>query len=446
MALPTVLELAADLAAGRSSSRALVGAALDRIADAKGEGARAFIQVDREAALAAAEASDRLRAYGVVPSPLAGLPISIKDLFDIAGQRTLAGSKALRDAPLAKADAPAVARLRAAGAIIVGRSNMVEFAYSGVGANPHYGTPGNPADRSRVPGCSSSGAAVSVADQMAVIALGTDTGGSIRIPAALCGISGFKPTQYRVPRDGGVPLSTTLDSFGPLGPSIACCAIADAVLAGEPVAAPVPMPLAGLRFAVPKNYVLDGIDETVGRAFERALKTLSARGAKISEMHFPALDQLSAANAAGGFAVAEAYAWHRKLLAEQRADYDPRVASRIEPGAKMTAADYIALGQRRRELIESANRSTAPFDAVLLPTVAIVAPKQSELAADADYYRLNGLILRNCALGNFLDRCAASIPIHQAGELPVGLMLMGEHGGDIRLLALAAAAEAALVG
>jgi aspartyl-tRNA(Asn)/glutamyl-tRNA(Gln) amidotransferase subunit A len=446
MALPTVLQLADDLAAGRSTSRKLVGAALERIADAKGEGARAFIRVDREAALAAAEASDKLRGYGVVPSPLAGLPISIKDLFDIAGQRTLAGSTALRDAPLAKADAPVVARLRAAGAVIVGRTNMVEFAYSGVGANPHYGTPGNPADRSRVPGGSSSGAGVSVADQMAVIALGTDTGGSIRIPAALCGVTGFKPTQYRVPRDGGVPLSTGLDSFGPLGPSIACCAISDAVLAGEPVVVPAPLPLAGLRFAVPKNYVLDGIDATVARAFERALKTLSARGAKISEINFPALDQLATVNAAGGFAPVEAYAWHRKLLAERRGDYDPRVASRIEPGSKMTAADYIALLQGRRALIASAKKTTAPYDAVLMPTVPIVAPKQSELAADADYFRLNGLILRNCALGNFLDRCAASIPIQQPGELPVGLMLMGEHGGDHRLLSVAAAAETALAG
>jgi aspartyl-tRNA(Asn)/glutamyl-tRNA(Gln) amidotransferase subunit A len=444
--LPTVLQLAADLAAGRTTSRQLVGAALDRIEDGQGEGARAFIRVDREAALAAAEASDRLRRYGVVPSPLAGLPISIKDLFDIGGQRTLAGSTALRDAPPAKADAPTVARLRAAGAIIIGRTNMVEFAFSGIGANPHYGTPGNPADRTRVPGGSSSGAGVSVADQMAVIALGTDTGGSIRIPSALCGVTGFKPTQYRVPRDGGVPLSTTLDSFGPLGPSIACCAIADAVLAGEPVSVPAPLPLAGLRFAVPKNYVLDGLDTMVSRAFERALKILSERGAKISEINFPALNELSTVNAAGGFAVAEAYAWHRPLLAERRADYDPRVASRIELGAKMSAANYIALGEKRVELIASADQTTAPYDAVLMPTVAIVAPKQSELAADADYHRLNLLILRNCALGNFLDRCAATIPIHRGGELPVGLMLMGEHGGDHRLLAIATAAEAALGG
>ena len=444
MTLPTVLQLAADLAAGRATSRDLVGAALARIEDAKGEGARAFISVDREGALAQAEASDRLRARGVVPSPLAGLPVSIKDLFDIAGQRTLAGSKALRDAPPATTDAPAVARLRAAGAVIVGRSNMVEFAFSGIGANPHYGTPGNPADRARVPGGSSSGAGVSVADRMAVIALGTDTGGSIRIPAALCGVSGFKPTQYRVPRAGGVPLSTTLDSFGPLGPSIACCAIADAVLAGEPPTVPAPLPLAGLRFAVPQNYVLDGLDQTVARAFERALKTLAAQGARIAEIRFPALDELTAVYATASFAVAESYAWHRKLLAERRADYDPRVASRIEPGARMSAADYIVLCGRRAELIAGANATTAPFDAVLMPTVPIVAPKQSELAADADYYRLNALILRNCALGNFLDRCAATVPIHRAGELPAGLMLMGEHGGDRRLLSVAAAAEAAL--
>jgi aspartyl-tRNA(Asn)/glutamyl-tRNA(Gln) amidotransferase subunit A len=279
---------------------------------------------------------------------------------------------------------------------------------------------------------------------MAVVGLGTDTGGSIRIPAALCGITGFKPTQYRVPRDGGVPLSWSLDSFGPLAPSIACCAITDAILANEPVAVPEPLPLAGLRFAVPKNYVLDGMDQIVGGAFARALSHLSEAGARIKEIKFPELDELATINAGGGFAPVEAYAWHRKLLAERGNQYDPRVSQRITKGTEMSAADYIDLCQRRTGLIARASRTTAPFDAVLMPTVAIVAPKQSEFAKDADYFRLNGLILRNCALGNFLDRCAATLPIHRGGELPVGLMLMGEHGGDHRLLSVAAAAEAAL--
>src|SRR6202011_4023382 len=233
-ARPTLQTLAADLNAGRTTSRELVEAALARIADPAGEGKRAFVKVYDAAARAAADAQDRLRKAGYVASPLAGIPVSIKDLFDVAGEVTLAGSKALDDASPAPADAPIVARLKAAGAVIIGRTNMTEFAFSGVGINPHYGTPGNPYDRSLIPGGSSSGAAVSVGDGQAVVAIGTDTGGSVRIPAAFCGIAGFKPTQYRIPRDGVVPLSPTLDSIGPLANSIACCAIADAIMAGEP--------------------------------------------------------------------------------------------------------------------------------------------------------------------------------------------------------------------
>jgi len=443
--LPTVQQLAADLAAGKTSSRAQVEAALARIDDPAGEGSRAFLRVDRAAALAAAEASDRLRAHGIVPSPLAGLPVSIKDLFDIAGQVTTAGSKILRGEAPAAADAPTVARLRAAGAILVGRTNMTEFAYSGVGINPHYGTPGNPAGRSRIPGGSSSGAGVSVADRMAVVGLGTDTGGSVRIPSALCGVTGFKPTQYRVSRDGAVPLSFTLDSIGPLAPSVTCCAIVDAILAGEPPEPPAPLPIAGLRFAVPKNFVLDGMDEQVAAAFSRALSNLSRAGAMVSEISFPELDAQAAANAGGGFSVAEAMYWHRPLIARDASAYDPRVLTRIRRAEQMSAADYVEVQHRRQALIAAAARRTAPFDAVLMPTVPIVAPKIADLEHDDQAFgRTNMLILRNSALGNFLDRCAASLPCHRPDELPVGLMLMGEHGDDRRLLAVALAVEAVL--
>ena len=204
-----------------------------------------------------------------------------------------------------------VARLRAAGAVIVGSTNMSEFAFSGVGFNPHYGTPGNPADRKRVPGGSSSGAAVSVADRMAVAALGTDTGGSVRIPAAVCGIVGFKPTARRVPIDGVVPLSTSLDSIGPLANSVECCAIVDAVFAGEPIAVPAPVPLAGLRLAVPMHFVMDDLEPVVAAAFERALKALSGIGVKIEHIDLPELNELNTINARGTFAASEAYAWHR---------------------------------------------------------------------------------------------------------------------------------------
>src|SRR5258706_15013802 len=252
---PTVLDLAAAWRAGHTSSRDLVEMALARIADPDGEGPRTFVKVYADTARAAADAQDRLRRAGYVASPLAGLPVSVKDLFDIAGERSLAGSKALDDLPPAQHDAPIVARLRAAGAVLIGRTNMTEFAFSGVGINPHYGTPGNPADRRLIPGGSSSGAAVSVGDGQAVVAIGTDTGGSVRIPAAFCGITGFKPTQYRILRDGAVPLSTTLDSIGPLANSIACCAIADAIMAGEPPGAPAPGPGRGSGAAPPRGHV-----------------------------------------------------------------------------------------------------------------------------------------------------------------------------------------------
>jgi len=434
---PTIGQLAADLAAGRTSSRTLTEEALDRIGDAKGEGKRAFIKVYKTQALAAADASDVLRKAGIVASPLSGIPVSIKNLCDVAGEITLSGSRALDDAPPAEEDAPVVARLRAAGAVIVGSTNMSEFAFSGVGFNPHYGTPGNPADRKRVPGGSSSGAAVSVADRMAVAALGTDTGGSVRIPAAVCGIVGFKPTAQRVPIDGVVPLSTSLDSIGPLANSVECCAIVDAIFAGEPIEVPEAVHLAGLRFAVPRHFVMDDLHPVVAKAFERALKTLAAKGVRVEEIDLPQLDELPAINAKGGFAASEAYAWHKELIARRGGDYDPLVAPRIRRGAEMSAADYIELLGKRTDLQKRVSAVTANYDVVVTPTCAIVAPTLDEVATPEGFTRKNMLLLRNTTVGNFLDRCSISLPCHEAGELPVGFMLMGEAMADKRLLAMA---------
>jgi aspartyl-tRNA(Asn)/glutamyl-tRNA(Gln) amidotransferase subunit A len=445
---PTVLSLAEDLAAGRTSSRALVEAALARIADPAGEGARSFVKVYADNARAAADAQDRLRKAGYVASPLAGLPVSIKDLFDVAGEPTLAGSKALDDRPPATRDAPVVARLRAAGAILIGRTNMTEFAFSGVGINPHYGTPGNPHDRRLIPGGSSSGAAVSVGDGAAIVAIGSDTGGSVRIPAALCGIVGFKPTQSRIPRDGVIPLSTTLDSIGPLANSVACCAIADAVMAGEPPGelewAPPPVPVDGLRLGVPQSFVLGGLAPEVASAFADACAALSRAGARIVDLMLEELNEIPAINAAGGFAPIEAYAWHKPLLARRGADYDPRVRTRIERAGGMDAVDYINLCTARADLIARVAARTAGFDALLMPTVAITAPPIAAFERDADYRHLNAQILRNPSVINFLDRCAVTIPIQPPGSPPVGLMVVGEHGADRRLLGIARGIEAAL--
>ena len=435
-------QLQSDLARG-GKSRSLVEQCLARIADQSGEGQRAFLKIHAEDALAAAEFYDRLRACGAAPSPFPGIPVSIKDLFDIAGDVTTAGSVVLKDASPARNDAPAVARLRAAGFIPIGRTNMTEFAFSGLGINPHYGTPSNAYDRAaaRIPGGSSSGAAVSVTDGMAFGALGTDTGGSCRIPAALCGIVGFKPTAHRVPTAGAFPLSTSLDSVGPLAATVACCAALDAVLAGEPLIDLPPFPLAGLRIAVPQTMVLENVEPAVARAFESALAVLGKVGARIVDVPLRELAELPQINAKGGLAAPEAYAIHRSLILKAEKMYDPRVLARILRGQEQDAADYIDLLNARADFIRRVAAVTAPYDALVMPTVPVTPPRLADLAADDAYRDTNFLVLRNPSIANFLDRCSVSIPCHQAGDPPVGLMLIGEHGADRRLLAIAAAIE-----
>jgi aspartyl-tRNA(Asn)/glutamyl-tRNA(Gln) amidotransferase subunit A len=445
----TLLPLAAlarSLEQGKTTSRRLVEAALARIADASGEGGRAFTKVHAHDALAAADASDRMRKEGVAASPLAGLPVSIKDLFDVAGDVTTAGSTILRDRPPARADALAVARLRSAGAIVIGRSNMTEFAFSGIGINPHYGTPANPYDRAsrRVPGGSSSGAAVSVSDGMAAFALGTDTGGSVRIPAALCGIAGFKPTTARVPREGAFPLSTTLDSVGPLAPTVACCATVFQVLAG---AEPRPLErseLSGMRLGVPGGHMVADLDVEVAEAFESALNRLSRRGAKISHLEVPEFAEAARASAGGGISPPEAYAVHRKWL-DRDQEIDPRVLERILRGGSVTAADYIDLLATRAALMKRFARENHPVDALIMPAVPRIAPRIESLERSPEAFRVaNGNMLRNTSVINFLGGCAVSLPIHAPGAAPVGLMVVGFAGDDERVLSAGIAIEAAL--
>jgi aspartyl-tRNA(Asn)/glutamyl-tRNA(Gln) amidotransferase subunit A len=441
--LPTLTALADDLENGRTNSRKLVDECLARIADKSGEGGRAFVHVDVEAAIEAAKAMDRLRDVKAAPSPYAGIPVSIKDLFDIKGQVTRAGSRALEDSAPAEADAPVVARLRRAGFIVIGRTNMTEFAFSGIGINPHYGTPKSTWQRhvGHVPGGSSSGAAVSVADGMAYGALGTDTGGSCRIPAAYNGIVGFKPTQRRVPLEGGVPLSFTLDSFGPLARTAQCCAVLDAVLANEPVRPLQPRPIKGMRLAVPTTVALDELEDEVARAFERALATLSRQGALIERIEVPEFLDVGVMNTKGGFAAVESYAWHRYLIASHGDVYDPRVSLRILRGEAISAADYIDLLQMRKSLIARATARLAPYDAFVMPTTAITPPRIADLADDQAFTKANLLSLRNCTLINMIDGCAISLPCHREGDAPVGLMLAASGGSDRRIFELAAAME-----
>jgi len=443
---PTLATLADDLDSGRTSARKLVDECLARIADTSGEGARAFIHVDAEAAIEAAEAMDRLREVKAAPSPFAGIPVSIKDLFDVNGQVTRAGSRALDGSAPAEADASAVARLRRAGFIVIGRTNMTEFAYSGIGINPHFGTPKGAWQRSvgHVPGGSSSGAAVSVVDRMAHGALGTDTGGSCRIPAAFNGIVGFKPTQRRVPLDGGVPLSFTLDSFGPLARTVGCCAVLDAVLANESVKPLQPRSIKGMRLAVPTTVALDELEEAVARTFERALETLSRQGALIERIAVPEFLDVGVMNTKGGFAAAESYAWHRYLIISHGNVYDPRVAMRILRGEAISAADYIDLLEMRKSLIARSTVRLAPYDALVLPTTANTPPRIADLADDKAFTAANLLALRNCTLINMIDGCAISLPCHREGEVPVGLMLAAAGGSDRRIFELAAAMEAVI--
>ena len=443
----TVAQLAADLAGGRTTSRRLTEEALARIADPAGEGARAFLKVYSQDALAEADYSDRLRKSGVRRSLVDGLPVSLKDLFDVAGDVTRAGSRIFERSSPAKADAAAVARLRAAGAVFVGRTNMVEFAFGTTGINPHYGTPKNPWDRAtgRIPGGSSSGAAVAQADGMCAMALGSDTRGSVRIPAALCGVTGFKPTTRRVPREGAFPLSYTLDSIGPLANSVACCAAYDAILAGEPPEPLPELPVKGLRLLVPKSEVREGLDREVADAFAAAIDRLARAGALATEKPVPAFDRQSEYFKGGGYAGAEAYAIHRKN-ADRLGEYDARVAKRVMLGKDLSAADYVDFGLLRAAFQREVEAALAPFDAFLLPSVPCIAPPIAEVdASDEAYFRWNMRILRTVGLVNFLDGCAVSLPCQAPGAAPAGLMVCGPAMSDRRILAVAAAVEQVLI-
>lgn len=426
-----------------TTSRENTEQALARIADPQGEGARSCLTSYPDSARAAADAADARARDGRPLGAMDGAVITIKDLFDVAGEVTRAGSAmfAKRGKPAA-ADAPVVKRLRETGAVIVAKTNMTEFAFSGVGVNPHFGTPGNPADRKRIPGGSSSGGAVACADGIGEIAIGTDTGGSTRIPAALCGLVGYKPTARRIPRDGAYPLSFTLDSIGPMAHRVADCFRADATMAGDPPSELRPASLNDLRIGLPQNMVLDGLDQTVGPAIETALSKLSA--AKCKAMTLDCLAVMNGVNERGGIAPPEAYAIHRTLLAEDGAGVDPFVHARIMRAANLSAADYIQNLREREAGIGQMDAMFADFDVLALPTTPIVAPTMEEVSTPDGFARRNALLLRNTAIANFFDLCAITLPLKFGNELPCGLMLFARHGDDRRLFQAAAAVEQAL--
>jgi aspartyl-tRNA(Asn)/glutamyl-tRNA(Gln) amidotransferase subunit A len=441
--MPNLVDLERQLAAGRTSSRALVEASLAAIADASGEGARCFLSVYEQQSLAEAERVDAARGANLPLPPFAGIPISIKDLFDVAGEVTRAGSHVLDTEPPAARDADIVALLRRAGFIIVGKTNMTEFAYSGLGMNAHFGTPRSPFDRAtgRIPGGSTSGGAVSVADGMTVATIGTDTGGSCRIPAAFCGIVGFKPTSTRVSKRGAIPLSQTLDSVGPLARTVSCCAVLDSLLSGGEGEDEDSFPISNLCLGVIEGYVDERLDEAVAAAYQAALSRLSQKGARLKPLPIPELAELPHINRNGGLVGAEAYAWHRRFLETRTAFYDPWVLARFDAGRAQSAADYVDMLNHRARVVEAVRARTQYFDALVLPAVQIVPPAIDSLEEFGASNRINNLCLRNTSIANFLDRPSITIPCHAPGSAPVGLMLMGETGRDRRLLSIARGLE-----
>ncbi len=436
--IPTI---SARLQAGKASATSLVEESLARIAINPSP----FTYVAaRRARRDAAESDERLRA-GRARSPLEGVPVSVKDLFDVEGEVTAAGSVVCRDHAVAVQDAPVVAALRNAGAVIVGRTHMSEFAFTGLGDNPHFPRCTNPRDEARVPGGSSSGAAASVAREQVFMGLGTDTGGSVRIPAAFCGLTGFKPTQRRVSREGAFVLSPSQDSIGPIARSVACCAWVDQVISGGAISPLAEVSLAGRRLAVPADYVMDGLEPAVARAFDAGLKILEKAGAVISQVRFPHFNGLPDLFSRGTIVNAEAHEHHARLgLLDRRDQYDPMVIARIDLGGRMEAAHVQRLREERARMIAETNRISADYDALVLPTTPNIAPRYDEISDPADFGRHNARALRNTSLFNFLDRCAISLPLPVQDGMPVGMMLVGETMGDQRLLMLSRAAEAVL--
>lgn len=437
------------MVAGRAKASTTLAAAQAQAAAPAGR--HVFVRRFDAQALASAHAIDGLHAAGAPLARLAGAPVSVKDLYDVAGFPTTAASKAMHDTPPATEDCPAVARVRAAGAVLVGHTTMSEFAFSGVGINPHFGTPANSAtsamDREpRIPGGSTSGGAVSVGIGAALAALGSDTGGSIRIPAALQGLVGFKNTQRLTPLQGTVPLSTTLDTVCAITRDVGDAIAMHEVLAARCVTL-ARRPLRNTRLAIPQTVFLDALESPVTRAFERTIGLLRRAGAQIDERPLPPMNDVGAMMIQGGFAAAESWAWHRQRLAERAGDYDPRVALRIRRGEAISAADYIELHAERVRWIARMNAAMRGYDAMLSPTVPIVAPRTAPLVdSDERFFATNALLLRNASAVNLLDGCAISLPCHAPDEMPVGLMVWREAMADDAVLDVALAIESALAG
>ncbi len=404
-----------------------------------------------ERAQAEARASDARWDAGRPRGPLDGVPVVWKDLFDVAGATTTAGSETRRHAPPAAEDATAVQRLTACGCIGIGKVGLSEFAYSGLGLNPHFGTPLNRSSRDghRAPGGSSSGSAVAVAAHMACIGLGTDTGGSVRVPAAFNGLVGYKPSIGRFDKQGVFPLSETLDVPGPIAHTVQDCAWVDAALRAQPLQALRASAVPTLSFVVPLNLVFDGIEPEAGAAFEALVERLRLAGAQVHYSHIPAFDELATLTAGHGtIAAAEAYAWHQALVDGPDAPkVDRRVLARMARGKTMSALDLLTLQAARLRLAREC--AALLGDAwMLCPTVVHVAPLVAPLEADEElFHRVNLRTLQNTLPGNFLDLCGVSLPMGTGtAGMPLGALISGAAGRDEALLSAALGVEQLLAG
>lgn len=421
-------------------------AALARIASPDLEGKKAFTAVFADSACREAEAADRREASGQSLGPLDGRIVSVKALYDVAGTVTTAGSAVLRGRPSAEADAPTVERLRAAGAVIIGKTQMTEYAFSALGTNPHDGAPGNPRDRQRVPGGSSSGAVVSVVDGMAEIAIGSDTGGSIRIPAALSGAVGFKPTRGRVPLDGTFSLSSSLDTLGPIASSVCDCALTDQVLSGESSGELKAAPADAYKLTVARGRLFDRCDPAVVTAFNEALSRLRKAGVRVADGSMEkALDDVAAIDKIGTFPSIELGATLADLGVTSFEGIDPKTRVRIEAGANIKAVDYVRMVRLRDAAVRAFEASFDASQVFIVPTTPIRAPLLSAVESDAAFHEANGLVLRNPRVANMLDCPSLSLPLPIDG-LPAGLMLIGRRYSDRKLLEIATAIEAILHG
>ena len=441
----SALQLGALLAGGAMDAEALAERTLAAIAAC--DDPAIFTVVTQERAQREARAAARRAREGRAHGPLDGVPIAWKDLFDIAELPTTAGSRVLANASPALQDAPVVARLRDAGMVCVGRVNMTEFAYSGIGLNPHYGTPRNPhgRDAPRIPGGSSSGSAVAVARGLVPVAIGSDTGGSVRIPAAFNGIVGYKASGGRYPMEGAFPLSRTLDTLGVLAHTVADAALVDAAMRGRLVPDARPAPIAGRRIVVPQNVVFEDIEPAVAENFEAALGRLADAGAIVERKALPAFDEVMALTARhGAIAAAEAFVLHRaRVESGDAATLDRRVVDRVRRGGGIAMFDYITMLQARARLVAETTSVFAGGTLVAFPTVVHTAPRIADLEADDELFgRINMRTLRNTALGNFLDWCGLSLPTGtDAHGLPTALLISGGPGADDALLSVGLTAE-----